>query len=422
MNKKIIYFISVFTITLMTTAQQVTTLAGSSVGFADGTATLAMFNGPYGVATDTAGNIYIGDRFNNKIRKITPEGLVTTLAGSTQGFADGPGATAQFNYPRGVATDAAGNVYVADAGNDKIRKITPDGVVSTLAGSTQGSADGIGAAAQFNDPGGVATDALGNVYVADQYNNKIRKITPAGEVSTFAGSTQGFANGTGAAAQFNLPNGVATDASGNIYVGDTFNNLIRKITPLGEVSTLAGSTQGFADGIGASAQFNLPVRLAIDTAGNVYVADAGNDKIRKITPDGIVNTFAGSTQGFEDGPGDEAMFYNPIAVAIDATGNIYVADRGNNVIRKITQLLNVSQNDITSKMTMYPNPVKTVLTLKSEKNYVVDKIHITDLSGKIVLKQTQNNNAINVESLTKGLYILEVYSQSKKIVNKFIKE
>lgn len=422
MKKRSIYFISAFIITVMSTAQQVTTLAGSTVGFADGTGTSAQFNGPYGVAIDASGNIYIGDRFNNKIRKITSEGVVSTLAGSTQGFTDGTGVTSQFNYPRGVATDAAGNIYVADSGNNRIRKITPEGLVSTLAGSTVGFVDGIGAAAQFNDPGGVATDAVGNVYVADHYNNKIRKITPEGLVSTLAGSTQGFADGTGAAAQFNHPNGVATDVAGNVYVSDTYNYIIRKITPLGVVTTLAGSTQGFADGIGASAQFNLPIRLATDAAGNVYIADSNNNKIRKITPEGVVSTLAGSTKGFADGTGASALFNGPVAVATDASGNVYVADMINNKIRKITQLLGVAQNDTTSKITIYPNPVNAVLTLKLEKNYIIDKILITDLSGKIIFAQTQNSNAINVESLAKGLYLLEVYCDEKKIINKFIKE
>lgn len=422
MKKRFVYFISAFIITFISAAQQVTTIAGSTTGYADGIGTSAQFNATYGVATDAAGNIYVGDRYNNKIRKITPNGIVSTLAGSTLGYADGTGGEAQFFYPRGVATDVAGNVYVADSGNDRIRKITPEGVVSTLAGSTPGYADGIGAAAQFDDPGGVATDALGNVYVADQYNNKIRKITPSGEVSTLAGSDLGFADGIGAAAKFYYPNGVAIDAVGNIYVGDTNNHMIRKITPLGEVSTLAGSTQGFADGIGTSAQFNTPVRLVTDAEGNVYVADTGNNRIRKITSQGEVSTFAGSTQGFADGTAQEAMFYAPIAVTIDTEGNFYVADRGNNKIRKITQQLGVTQNDLNSKIRIYPNPVTTALTIELDKNYVIDKILVRDLSGKIILSQLLNSNTINVESLADGCYFIEVYSDEKKMVDKFIKE
>jgi len=173
--------------------------------------------------------VYVADYYNNRIRKITPEGLVSTLAGSTEGFRDGDGRSAQFNGPYGVAVDAAGNVYVADGDNHLIRKITPEGLVSTLAGSTRGSADGVGTSAQFNYPYGVEVDAAGTVYVADYYNNRIRKVTPEGLVSTLAGSTEGFRDGLGRSAQFNRPSGVAVDAAGNVYVADSFNNRIRRI-------------------------------------------------------------------------------------------------------------------------------------------------------------------------------------------------
>nr|WP_298220767.1 NHL repeat-containing protein [Halothiobacillus sp.] len=241
----------------------VSTFAGSTTaGSADGTGAAASFNSPAGVATDASGNVYVADSANNEIRKISPAGVVTTLAGSTTaGSADGTGAAASFNSPEGVATDASGNVYVADAVNHEIRKISPAGVVTTLAGFTApGSADGTGAAARFHGPAGVATDASGNVYVADTGNHEIRKISPAGVVTTLAGSTTaGSADGTGAAASFNHPLGVATDASGNVYVGDSYNNEIRKISPAGVVTTLAGSTAfGSADGSGAAARFHGP--------------------------------------------------------------------------------------------------------------------------------------------------------------------
>jgi hypothetical protein len=209
--------------------------------------------------------------------------LVTTLAGSTFGSTDGVATAAQFEFPVALAVDAAGNVYVGDRDNHRIRKITPAGAVSTLAGSTQGFADGTGTAARFNFPAGVAVDAAGNVYVADTFNQRIRKITPAGAVSTLAGSgTAGFANGVATAAQFNFPAGVAVDAAGNVYVGDRDNHRIRKITPAGAVSSLAGSTAGFADGTGTAARFNFPEGVAVDAAGNVFVADAFNQRIRKI--------------------------------------------------------------------------------------------------------------------------------------------
>lgn len=310
----------------------VSTLAGSTSGYADGQGTLAKFAVPHGIAVDMSGNIYVADNNNQRIRKITPSGTVTTFAGSTLGNTNGTGANAQFNYPEGVAGDATGNIYVVDSENHSIQKITPGGVVSTLAGSTAGFADGQGIAAQFNFPIGVAVDTEGNVYVADTENYKIRKITPAGVVTTLAGSIQGFAEGTGASAQFSFPTGIAIDASGNLYVTDTYK--IRKITAAGTVSTFAGSsTAGYADGKGTEARFSNPYGIAIDANNTLFVADSDNDRIRKITADGTVTTIAGSTQGFADGT-TTAQFNYPKGIAV-ANGIIYVADEANNKIRKI---------------------------------------------------------------------------------------
>src|ERR1043166_3677051 len=214
------------------------TLAGlaGSFGSTDGTGSAARFVYPYGLATDSAGNVYVADGYNHTIRKITPVGVVTTLAGlaGSVGSADGTGSAARFNFPTGVATDSAGNVYVADTSNYTLRKITPAGVVTTLAGlaGSLGSADGTGSAARFNNPYGVATDLAGNVYVADTFNSTIRKITPAGVVTTLAGPVGSFsfgsADGTSSAARFYLPSGVATGSAGNVYVADTSNHTIRK--------------------------------------------------------------------------------------------------------------------------------------------------------------------------------------------------
>ncbi|MBY0245045.1 MAG: hypothetical protein K2Q03_06300 [Sphingobacteriaceae bacterium] len=330
----------------------VSTLAGSDTkGFADGNGASAQFNRPVGIAVDAAGNVYVSDYENQRIRKITPSGTVSTLAGSgTAGYADGSGATAQFNKPNGLAVDATGNVYVADQMNHRIRKVTPDGTVSTLAGSgTEGFADGNGTSAQFNTPQRLAVDATGNVYVADGGNHRIRKITPSGTVSTLAGSgTAGYADGNGANAQFNYPGGVAVDAAGNVYVADYENHRIRKITPSGTVSTLAGSgkdgfggTYSFADGNGASAEFASPAGVAVDAAGNVYVAQNWRyHLIRKITPSGTASTLAGHPQisrKYADGNGASAGFSDPSDVAVDAAGNLYVADTNNFRIRKITK-------------------------------------------------------------------------------------
>src|SRR6266540_3313612 len=333
------------TIRQVTPAGVVTTLAGLAgiTGSADGTGRAARFYYPYGVATDSSGNVYVADSSNSTIRKITPAGVVTTLAGeagNTGYSADGTGSAARFSYPSGVATDSSGNVYVAD--RSTIRKITPAAVVTTLAGEAGngGSADGTGSAAQFSAPHGLATDSSGNVNVADAFNSAIRKITPAGVVTTLAGlaGSNGSADGTGSAARFYRPWGVATDSSGNVFVAEFENSTIRKITPTGEVTTLAGQAGSFgsADGTGSAARFHNPQGVATDSSGNVYVADSFNHTIRKITPAGVVTTLAGlaGSYGSADGTGSAARFYDPLGVATDSSGNVYVADAGNNTIRK----------------------------------------------------------------------------------------
>lgn len=317
----------------------------TSVGAADGAGTAARFNQPFGVAADGAGNVYVTDRDNNTIRKVTPAGVVTTLAGTAGvvGSADGTGAAASFDYPTGIATDSAGNVYVADYGNYAIRKITPAGVVTTLAGivGARGSTDGTRATARFNGPLSVATDSAGNVYVADvgipELANTIRKITPAGVVTTFAGTAgaSGSNDGTGTAARFDFPRGLTTDSAGNVYVADYDNHTIRKITPAGLVTTLAGKAgvEGSTDGTGAAARFDGPMAVATDRAGNLYVADEVGRAIRKITPAGMVSTVVRVTgQSFaRQWPPEERT--RPNGVAVSATSLYITLPHGVAVVR-----------------------------------------------------------------------------------------
>ena len=257
--------------------------------------------------------------------------VVSTLAGDgTADHQDGRGTAAKFDFPAGLAVDSSMNIYVADFSNNRIRKITAEGVVSTLAGdATAAHQDGTGTAARFNNPADVAVDSSMNIYVADTLNNRIRKITPAGVVSTLAGD--------GTAARFNRPYGVAVDSSMNIYVADTLNHRIRKITPAGVVSTLAGDgTRGYQDDTGTAAQFSNPFGVAVDSSSHLYVADFSNNRIRKITPEGVVSTLAGDgTRAHLDATGTAAQFSNLRGVAVDSSMNIYVADYDNNRIRKI---------------------------------------------------------------------------------------
>jgi sugar lactone lactonase YvrE len=308
----------------------------TSTGTATGTGivvpdTLPSFYNPTGIVIDASGNLFVADYGNNLIRKITPAGVVSTFAGSgIEGSLNGTGVAATFDEPKGVAIDAAKTLYIADSGNNLIRKITSAGLVTTLAGSdSTGMADGPGNTATFFSPSGVAVDGSGNVFVADAGNNLIRMITPAGLVSTPAGSLDGSV--------FYNPTGIAIDGNNNLFVANNLANNILEVS-LGKVSVFAGNgQQGATDGPGSLAAFYYPNSLALDAAGNVYVADGINNTIRKITPAGVVSTLAGNgTAGNLDGTGAAASFNGPAGLAVDATGNVYVADANNNTIRKIT--------------------------------------------------------------------------------------
>ncbi len=403
MSIRLLLVASLILVPPMIKAQNYTfrTLAGSAgYGTADGVGNSARFSGPCGIAVDSAGNVYVVDRGNSTIRKLTPDGLVTTLAGlaAVYGKADGVGNAARFFKPFGVAVDKSGNVYVADScidtnigltSNNTVRKVTPAGVVTTVAGQagTFGSTDGTGSAARFSLPTSVAIDSRGSIYVGDVGNNAIRKLTPDGEVRTWvkggkgldqpvgiavdgannvyvadqgmntiwkitpdgtitilagAGISASYGNddGVGSAARFSGPSGVTVDDSGSVFVADAYNHTIRKIAPDGTVTTLAGTpgASGYADGLGKEARFNHPIGIALDGAGTIYVADTYNNAIRKLTPEGRVSTFAGLSEsvGHADGAGSDARFAGPGSVAVDDAGNTFVADGGNNVIRKIT--------------------------------------------------------------------------------------
>ena len=330
----------VFNYTLPPVEYIVSTLAGDgTAGSVEGSGTAARFRNPEGVAVDAQGNIIVVDRGNNRIRKISGS-TVSAIAGvDAGGFKDGAAATALFKLPWRSVADAAGNIYVADRDNHRIRKIAADGTVSTVAGSgVAGFADGPAATAKFNQPLDVVVDPAGNLYVADNLNHRIRKISIDGTVSTIAGDgTAAYADGTGTAAKFKNPSGLELDKEGNLWIADRLNQRIRKITPAGVVTTVAGDgTSGYIDGVNNAARFADPYGITLDKDGNLIIADLSNNKIRMVAG-GQVSTIAGTSSGFADGPGSAAQFNQPTDVCMDAAGNIYVADLGNHRIRKIVK-------------------------------------------------------------------------------------
>ncbi|SFP28692.1 NHL repeat-containing protein [Variovorax sp. 770b2] len=321
---------------------QVSTLAGSgAIGALDGNGTAATFADPYGIVIDKNGGLIVSDVARNRVRKIAANGDVTTFAGNnTTATVDGNGTAASFNNLAAIALAPSGDLYVAEFSGNRIRKITPAADVTTFVGTgAGGSVDGNAANATFTGPIAMTLDGAGNIYLAELNTSLIRKITPAGDVTTLAGSGGfGFAEGTGAAASFARPYGIAADAAGNLFVADSDNNRIRKVTQAGVVTTFAGSgAAGAADGAAASATFQRPGGVAFDPAGNLYVADTGNSILRKITPEGVVSTVAGQAgvMGSQNGIGSAARFSEPSGVAVGADGTVYVADTLGNRIRKI---------------------------------------------------------------------------------------
>ena len=302
---------------------------------------------PGSVAVDAQGNIYFTDMRGQVVCRMTQAGVITVIAGKRDeiGSADGKGSDARFRFPQGIAVDTNGVIYVADAGNDTIRRITRDGVVSTVAGKARipGAVDGAGNDARFNYPCDIALDNSGTLYVADLYNFLIRKVTPEGSVTTLAGQAgqNEHADGSAQKAKFESPTGIAVDHSGNVYVADTLINCIRKISPDGWVTTIAGRSGyklGQADGRGNAALFSHPFGLATDVTGNIYVADLENHSVRRIAPNGTVVTlakFAGASGNFANG-GTPTAPGCPFRIALDRAGNLYVTDIACLAIRKGT--------------------------------------------------------------------------------------
>ena len=337
---------------------KVITLAGAGFpGVEDGTSKQAAFSDPFGVAVDSKGNVIISEGgASNRIRRITLQGNVETIAGSDEGFADGNALEAKFNTPSGIAIDQDDNIIIADTSNHRIRKLDNKGQVTTIAGTgAVGFKDGAASEAMFDAPVGVAVDESGHVFVADTYNDCIRKISKDGSVVTIAGTgVAGYQDGQASEAMFDTPCGIAVDKQGNLFVADTGNNAIRKITPQGEVMTLASNQ---ADEQSWETRLNEPVSLAITHDGFLFVTNQNNGRIQFITPEGEVKPYAGFASGFADGVSEEARFNGASGIAMDNQGNLYVADASNYFIRKISPVAQTSMVETNKKDDIFIQPI-----------------------------------------------------------------
>jgi sugar lactone lactonase YvrE len=330
MEKAVLFIAMLLTCCKLDRREAVSVYAGSQVaGFANGDSDNASFSSPTGIATDSLGNIYVADSHNHAIRKIDVEGRVTTIAGTGKpGADDGPSHSASFFFPTALAVDGSGNIYVADTRNHLVRRITADGGVTTIACKDRPF---------FQNPEGIAVDQRGNVFVTD-HTDRIYRISDAGKVSIYAGSgVPGWLDGDSTTARFYVPRGIALDRAGNLYVADCFNNRIRKIDKNRRVSTLAGSNKkGRSDGLGDSAGFFHPTGIAVD-GHQIFVTDMNNQTIRRIDFQGRVSTLAGNgTRGVTNAALKESSFWNPIGVTV-SDGNLFVSDNLNNLIRRIEQ-------------------------------------------------------------------------------------
>ncbi|MFI8912908.1 RICIN domain-containing protein [Streptomyces sp. NPDC053513] len=335
-------------------APVISTVAGTGVPGFQGEgepAITAQLNRPYGIAIDSTGTLYFSDFHNHRVRKITSDGKVSTVAGTgVAGFKgdNGLATAAQLNWPREVAVDSAGNLYIADGNNNRVRKVTTDGIISTVVGSGVASFSGDGGqatAARLNLPMGVAVDSAGVLYVSEYHNNRVRKITPDGKISTVAGNGTIGAKGDGGAAtsaQLNRPHALAVDRADNLYIADYANHRVRRVAADGTISTVAGTgAAGFGGdgGQATAAQLNGSVGVVVDSAGVVFIGDYGNHRVRRVAADGTISTVAGTgAAGFggDGGPAASAQVNQPYGLAVDCVDTLYIADFTNNRIRKVT--------------------------------------------------------------------------------------
>ncbi len=436
-----ILFVVISSLVEKSYAQIITTFAGNGTqGFSGdgGQATNAEFYTPEAAIFDAAGNCYIGDANNERIRKITTAGIISTFAGTgTMGYSgDGGQATnAEIWNPMGLAFDAVGNLYFCDEGNHHIRVINTSGIISTIAGNGTGGYSGDGGqatnAALFH-PGDITFGATGNLYIADNFNYRIRMVTTASIISTIAGTgTAGYSGdgGQATAAKLNYPVAVAFDTAGNLYITDFSNSRIRMVNTAGIISTIAGNgTAGYSGdgGQATAAELNYPVGIVFDSVGNLYIADQANRRVRKVNTAGIITTIAGNgTAGFsgDNGCATNAELQSPHSLVFDAAGNLYIVDGGNNNIRKVSTqtctTMGIEQVAKTNEqVNVYPNPAQNSLQVTVAGNSKIQAINLYDVLGNEVI--STNAKEIDVSSLSNGVYFIKIKTNedfySKKII------
>ena len=503
---------------MLVQGQIITTMVGNGrYGYSGdgGAATAAGLYEPTGVAVDTAGNLYIADQFNNRVRKMDRSGIITTIAGtSISGYnGDGIAATdAELNTPTDVAVDNFGNIYIVDEVNERIRKVNSAGIISTVAGNGYGSPGpggfsgdgGLAIDAELYAPFGIAVDVRGNLFIADEGNNRIRKVNTSGIISTIAGNGYGAAwsgsysgdGGPATAAELFDPGGVAVDGSGNIYIADVANRRIRKVDTDGIITTFAGTgISGYSGdgGMATLAELVTPTGITVDKKGNLYIADQNCNRVRKVNSSGIITTLAGVGEGLpytdgysgDGGPAIEAKLASPVNVVADGYGNIYIADANNNRIRYVLQFIppisgkdsicigatdtfsdelrggvwsssdtnivsigsstgiisgsntgpailtyDLSDISVTYTLTVYscksedanslfPNPVNSELNLTSSN--LISTVSIINLLGQTVFSQQYNGPQVKVDvaDLPTGMYLVKINGSE---VKKFVKE
>jgi len=426
-------------------SQIITTIAGNGTqGYSGdgGQATSAEFYYPNAVGFDGAGNMYVADESNSAIREINLSGVISTVAGNRiAGFSGdgGQASSAEIKYPEGVCGDKFGNIYIADLGNRRIRKVNTAGIISTYAGNglyTYSGDGGPATSAGLVGPYRVAVDTAGNVYIADQSGNRIRKVDTAGIITTVAGTdTSGYSGdgGPATAAELKDPYGLSVDISGNIYIADEGNNRVRKVSTTGIITTVAGNGVGGFDGDGAaatSAELRGPWGVASDANGNVYIDDIGNNRIRLVNSSGIISTYAGNGYPGYSGDGGTATsaeIYSPWDVSVDASGNVYIADEQNQRVREVPADFSTSVSELPTtnqlSVSVYPNPNNGKFNIQlsvgsgeSSEEKTLPIVEVYNLLGKNVLtetlRETDGNNTIDLSNQPAGVYIYRVINEN----------